>query len=162
MDTLILDRENKISLFSSLSIQKTPSYTVGSIDMKSGSHVAQDIYKIREKIVFGLMAGVVVVYRENNIVIRFNELVSQIEQDCLLASSPSQIALHPAYQEMIGMGKIIMPLLIEKLDESPTFWFWALQAISGANPVPKSHRGNVPQMVIDWKLWFNEKKYGKG
>ena len=92
---------------------------------------------------------------KENLAIRFNQLSSEVIEDCMMVSSPTNIALHPSYQKIIGMGEEVLPLLLKKLDETPIFWFWALEAITGINPIPKSHRGNIPKMVKDWIKWAN-------
>ena len=38
-------------------------------------------------------------------------------------------------------------------------WFWALHAITGANPVPAASRGNVQAMAEAWLQWGSEKGY---
>lgn len=90
---------------------------------------------------------------------QFEYLSSAIEQECIMVSSPSQIAMHPYYQKIISFGKKAIPLLIKKLDNTPTYWFWALEEISGTNPVPVIHRGNIPEMIKLWKNWAKENGY---
>lgn len=119
----------------------------------------EEIYKIREDVIFDLTCSTALTHRENNIATRFNQLAFEVIEDCMMVSSPTQIALHPSYQEIIGMGEKVLSLLIKKLDETPFFWFWALEAIAGINPVSKPHRGNIPEMVKDWKEWINANNY---
>src|SRR6266446_3198235 len=54
---------------------------------------------------------------------------------------------HPAYREIIGLGLEVVPLLLRDMEQNHTHWFSALREISGANPVPPSAAGNIPQMV---------------
>jgi hypothetical protein len=42
---------------------------------------------------------------------------------------------HPAYQRIIEMGQPVMPLIFRELEREPDHWFWALQSITGENPV---------------------------
>ena len=121
----------------------------------------EEIYERREFVILNITCSTALTHRESNTATRFNQLAAEVEEDCMMVSFSSQIALHPSYQEIIGMGKEILPLLIQKLDETPIFWFLALEAITGINPVPKSHRGYVPKMVKDWKKWANENNYGR-
>lgn len=150
----------KYSQFSNFHLTQIPPYLVyPSFDTKDVTDHLGEIYKIREYVIFNLTCSPALTHRENNIAARFNQLASEVIEDCMMISSPTQIALHPSYQEIIGMGKNIFPLLIKKLDETPIFWFWALEAIAGINPVPKSHRGNIPEIVKDWKKWANTNNY---
>ncbi|OFX20734.1 MAG: hypothetical protein A2033_03340 [Bacteroidetes bacterium GWA2_31_9] len=97
----------------------------------------------------------------NNIAEQFEHLSSELLEEFMMVSSPSQIALHPFYQKIIAMGEKAIPFLIKKLDETPTMWFWALEEISGDNPVSVSDKGNIPLMVSLWKKWAKNKGYAK-
>ena len=74
---------------------------------------------------------------------RFHSLVQQWKQETAHHSNIAKKALHPAYQEIIGMGKAAVPLLLDELRREPDDWFWALHAITGANPVPAASAGNI-------------------
>jgi hypothetical protein len=51
-------------------------------------------------------------------------------------SNPQAIILHRAYQRIIGLGPTVLPLIFGELLERGGLWFWALEAITGDNPVP--------------------------
>ena len=67
--------------------------------------------------------------------------------------------MHPAYQEIIGMGKGVISLLLAELRREPDDWFWALHALTGATPVPPTSRGNLREMTEAWLQWGLEKGY---
>jgi hypothetical protein len=67
------------------------------------------------------------------------------------------MVLHPAYQQIIGMGKEALPFLIRELERNPDHWFWALRAITGEDPVPAEHRGRVRLMAQDWVKWARKR-----
>jgi hypothetical protein len=69
-------------------------------------------------------------------VIRFQRLVKQWKKETAHLSNIGKKALHPAYQEIIGMGEVAVPLLLAEMRREPDDWFWALHAITGAKPVP--------------------------
>ena len=75
------------------------------------------------------------------------------------ASSMTKLVMHPSYQTIIGMGREVVPLLLRELERDPDVWFWALRAITEANPVPSSARGNVREMAIAWIKWGREQGY---
>jgi hypothetical protein len=52
-------------------------------------------------------------------------------------SSITRISMHPAYQQIIGMGDAAVPLILQELERAPDHWFWALNAIIGVDPVPE-------------------------
>jgi hypothetical protein len=84
---------------------------------------------------------------------RFRELVRQWKEATLSLSSVTDMAMHPAYQQIIGMGCAVLPLLLEELRRDPDHWFWALQAITGINPVPTQDRGDLVRMTEAWLAW---------
>jgi len=75
------------------------------------------------------------------------------------SSSPSALAMHPAYQAIIGMGEKALPLIFSELQSGVDHWFWALRAISRENPVPPESRGNLEEMAKAWLKWGCENGY---
>jgi hypothetical protein len=63
------------------------------------------------------------------------------------------LAEHPAYQEIIGMGAEVVPLLLRELGREPDHWFRALHALTGADPVPAASQGKVREMAAAWLDW---------
>jgi hypothetical protein len=70
-----------------------------------------------------------------------------------MLSVVSKIAIHPAYQRIIGMGQPVIPLIFRELEREPDHWFWALQSITGENPVSVDRQGNITQMAAAWLEW---------
>jgi hypothetical protein len=66
---------------------------------------------------------------------------------------------HPAYQEIIGMGPVVVPLLLRDLNINRRHWFVALSAITGADPVSEEGAGNIPRMTEAWLHWGKENGY---
>jgi hypothetical protein len=73
--------------------------------------------------------------------------------DTANSSSLQQAVMHPSYQRIIGMGRAVLPLIFERLQEQPDPWFWALRAITGENPVHSSDAGRVRKMAEVWLAW---------
>ena len=71
-------------------------------------------------------------------------------------SDIAEMVIHPAYQRIIGMGPNVLPLILRELEQQPGHWFWALHAISGANPVPKDSEGDLGKMTNAWLHWGRE------
>jgi hypothetical protein len=63
------------------------------------------------------------------------------------------MALLRPYQRIIGMGAPVVPLILEELRREPDQWFWALEAITGENPVPAGSAGKVREMAAAWLEW---------
>src|SRR5258706_12757967 len=96
---------------------------------------------------------------QEEMVARFVALASRWRTETGMLSSSSARALHPAYQQIIGMGPAALPLLLRELERAQEGWFWALKAITGEDPVPSKHRGKHSEMVRDWLQWGRNRGY---
>ena len=90
---------------------------------------------------------------------KFQALATTWRNEAQALSSVTQMAMHPAYQQIIGMGPIVIPLILRELQDKPDHWFWALKAITGVDPVKSSERGRVKQMAAAWLRWAKEQGY---
>ena len=75
------------------------------------------------------------------------------------SSSSTVLRGHPAFQEIIGLGEAVVPLMLRDLEERPRLWVWALPRITGADPVPAADRGNIAKMSQAWLRWGREHDY---
>jgi hypothetical protein len=89
----------------------------------------------------------------------FLELAEQWRRETGMMSLVTKMSMHPAYQRIIGMGQAVVPLILRELEQEPDHWFWALQAITGANPVKSEQRGRLKQMAEAWIQWGRENGY---
>ena len=92
----------------------------------------------------------------------FKRLVKQWHVQRGVSSSITQGALCPAYQSIIGMGRPAVPLLLRQLKserDDPDQWFWALNAITGCQPVPEADLGNFVRMAGHWLSWGRRNGY---
>jgi hypothetical protein len=90
---------------------------------------------------------------------RFDSLARRWKEETAHFSNVAKKALHPAYQEIIGMGERAIPMILAELKREPNDWFWALHAITGVNPVPAEKRGNLCAMTDAWLQWGAENGY---
>lgn len=65
----------------------------------------------------------------------------------------SRRVLHPSYQRIIGLGQDALPFILHRLSSQPDHWFWALQSISGENPVSPEDAGRFDAMRDAWITW---------
>jgi hypothetical protein len=91
--------------------------------------------------------------------VRFLMLKDRWEAETAFLSSITHIAMHPAYQEIIGMGLPAVPLILAEMERKPGHWFWALRAMTGIDPTLPEDRGNVRRMTKSWLLWGRERGY---
>jgi len=90
---------------------------------------------------------------------RFATLVQEWKEATAFTSSTTAMAMHPAYQQIIGMGDAALPLIFEELRREPDHWFWALKAITGEDPVSPADRGQIEPMTIAWLNWAKQRGY---
>ncbi len=94
--------------------------------------------------------------------VKFRRLADEWQKSTAFYSSIMDIAMHPSYQQMIGMGPVAVPLILRCLKsegEEPNDWFWALAAITSQNPVPQESRGNIVEMSKAWLEWGSKNGY---
>jgi hypothetical protein len=91
---------------------------------------------------------------------RFAELIRRWSEDTGSASSPTRIADHPACREIVAMGEVAVPLILEELEDHPSIpGLVAPKAIVGMNPFPPEARGDVARMARAWLAWGLEHGY---
>lgn len=91
--------------------------------------------------------------------VRFSILKAEWEAGTALLSSITEIALHPAYQQIIGMGNVAIPLILAELERKPGHWFWALKAVTGEDPILPEQRGRIKEMTEAWLRWGHRQGY---
>ncbi len=84
---------------------------------------------------------------------RFHRLAAEWKQQSGYMSDTRRMAMLPAYQAIIGMGLPVVPLILEELRRAPAPWFWALEAITEANPVPPDVHGDMKRITEAWLDW---------
>lgn len=97
----------------------------------------------------------------------FNQLVQSVLSDTRAESSTNRIAIHPAYQQIVGLGQPAVPLLLREVEKRSGRWFWALKSITREHPVPvcdspeESHcqRGKTKKMITAWLAWGKQNGY---
>jgi hypothetical protein len=90
---------------------------------------------------------------------RFHRLAAVWRAETSHLSSSTKMAEHPAYQEIIGLGRQVVPFILADLAKMPDHWFAALKAITGANPVDPADRGRIDKMAQAWLKWGKENGY---
>lgn len=89
----------------------------------------------------------------------FETLRDKWKEENRFTPSVRDMCTSESYQRIIGMGEDVIPLILEELKEDPDHWFWALEAITGENPVEESHQGSLENMAHDWVAWGEEQGY---
>jgi len=89
----------------------------------------------------------------------FRDLARTWKNERRATSSLVMIAMHPAYQRIIGFGLPAVPLILAELRRELDHWFWALKAITGEDPVPAGRRGNMKEMAEIWLQCGRQRGY---
>jgi len=87
---------------------------------------------------------------------RFTELSRKWHEETDFLSSPSDTFLNFNYQQIIGMGPAVLLLIMEEFRAHGVRWFWALRAITGADPVPAAAYGNAKEIKQAWLDWWQQ------
>jgi hypothetical protein len=88
--------------------------------------------------------------------LRFRNLVAQWREERGATSSIAEMSACSAYLRIMAMGKEALPHLIAQLrleGDEPDHWFVALHYITGVDPVPDEHKGDMPMMAKAWLDW---------
>ena len=118
----------------------------------------RDLYYQKEKFPYIKLIGVPKsVY--DKIESDFHRLAQQWERERPRGADVSEMAMHPSYQRIIGMGLDVVPFILEELERKPEHWFWALHSITGVNPVPPESEGKLKEMAKAWVDWGNKQGY---
>jgi hypothetical protein len=90
---------------------------------------------------------------------RFRVLADQWHEETGGLSSPSQIAAHPAYQQIIAMSESVLPSIFQDLQKRGGHWYLALRSITGALPIPPEAAGRSRQVRELWLQWGRDHGY---
>jgi hypothetical protein len=85
--------------------------------------------------------------------VAFEELALSWSSATAHLSSSTKMIEHPAYRQIIGLGPSVLPLILHDLQQTHRFWFPALNAITGENPVPDDAAGDFDRMTDAWIGW---------
>ncbi len=80
-------------------------------------------------------------------------------QETQYFSSSAKIYNNAAYLQILSMGLQSVPWMLRDLQKHDTHWFYALNKLTGMNPIQPAHYGIVPKMKEDWIAWAKENNY---
>jgi len=85
--------------------------------------------------------------------LKFNDLFKKWKNETKYLSSPTKIEQNSNYQQIIGMGKKVVPLILKQLEAEPDYLFNALRELTGEDPVNSEDWGNLNKMTLAWLDW---------
>jgi hypothetical protein len=86
----------------------------------------------------------------------FRQLVEEWHKERGATSSITKMAMCRSYLRIIAMGDQVIPMIIRQMEnegDEPDMWFWALQILTGSDPVPDEARGDIVEMARAWIDW---------
>jgi hypothetical protein len=149
----------------------TSSYCpeIRSIDWLNSEPVGIDWYKRKKKttdqlqleLIEEIVARAIATVPEVSLEQRFREQADKWARETQHLSSPTQKAVHPSYQAILGMGienknEVVRFLLLD-LEQNRRAWFWALSYLTGANPIGPDDAGRMDRMIGAWVSWGRQK-----
>lgn len=87
----------------------------------------------------------------------FQELVAKWRRDTDHISSITKTVMHPSYQQIMGMGPPVVPLILEELRDRGGHWFWALRFITRQNPADGGIEFDAARQA--WLKWGRSEGY---
>ncbi|MGD1087412.1 MAG: hypothetical protein ABR955_01620 [Verrucomicrobiota bacterium] len=89
----------------------------------------------------------------------FDLLSKRWKKETQFQSSISAIVMHPAYLDIIGMGRPAIKFIHRDLKKETNHWFTALRAIAKISPIKPEDAGNLKKMREAWLKWGKENGY---
>lgn len=89
----------------------------------------------------------------------FQRLAEKWSDDTQFTSSLTAVTSHPAYNEIIKMGKPALPLILKELNSKGGYWFAALKRISGEDPTSPDSAGYYDKQREEWLAWGQKHHY---
>jgi hypothetical protein len=135
---------------------------VSYVFLWSGTVAAQDVSNGQSSVYSCERKVTTVVDRNAERSVRFQKLVSAWKTERGVRSSITEVAMCAPYQEIVGMGPDVVPLILAQLQSEgaqPDQWFWALKLITRADPVNDGDRGNFQKMSQSWLAWATQEGY---
>jgi hypothetical protein len=89
--------------------------------------------------------------RASSIESKFRALADRWRKETRHSSSVNRMAMHPAYQQIVGMGHDALPFILRELEKTRGHWLWALYAINGEDIAPEG--STFDEAVDAWLEW---------
>mgnify|MGYP000261965547 CR=1 FL=1 len=91
-------------------------------------------------------------------VAQFEEHYKQWKAETVFESNGRKILENTHYQKIINMGKVAVPLILEKYVQANDHWSYALRSITGISLNESTNYGNLEAIRMDWIEWGVKKK----
>lgn len=93
----------------------------------------------------------------------FQSLIHEWRSERGATSSVAKMVACSSYQRIISMGRPrAIELILAQMESEgndPDHWFWALQILTGVNPVSERDEGDLQAMAKTWLDWARNSGY---
>ena len=113
----------------------------------------------RNYLIHGLMFGTSDGCAMTEAQAEFDRLAAEWKHETEHLSSSTAIVAHRAYQEIIGMGREAIPMILRDLEGTQAQWFSALRSIARESPIQPEDRGDIGAMAAAWLKWGKQRQY---
>ena len=90
---------------------------------------------------------------EHDYIAKFGHLLARWKTETEHTSSIEDIAFSPAMNEIVAMGRKVLPIVFAQLRDEASFLFLAAARITGENPAPSGLQGDVHAISEAWLRW---------
>jgi hypothetical protein len=87
----------------------------------------------------------------------FKRLASQCRRETAVLSNPRQIAAHPAYQQIVRLGKPAIAHIIGAMENDGGLWFQAIASIAGEKPKGVQRSTDIGSAIEQWTALSRER-----
>ena len=81
------------------------------------------------------------------------------KEETLFISSGTILISNSAYKSIIHMGSYTIPWIFREMKRDDDHWFYALEKITGINPIKPENVGMIEKMKEDWFDWASKNDY---
>jgi hypothetical protein len=90
---------------------------------------------------------------------RFRRLADAWLAETAFVSSSSEVVAHPAFEEIVKMGRPVIPFVLRELENGPGHWHRALRRITGIDLATDDNRGDSRKLAEAWLRWGRAQDY---
>ena len=83
----------------------------------------------------------------------FHRLAKSWRRQAAYSSASNLVFEHPAYRSIVALGRTVIPLLLQQVEQRQGWWFDALEELTGANPVCEEDAGDFDRTAAAWVQW---------
>ena len=96
---------------------------------------------------------------ENQKFKEFIVLRDRWKEETIFVSSGTILISNSAYKSIIHMGSLTIPWIFREMKKNDDHWFYALEKITGINPIKPENVGIIEKMKEDWFNWASQNDY---